>query len=107
MNPNPSQKRKAAKPSVDHWIKCVGCNQLSLHSKMLCPTCNRNLLELRSLIAFVQKHKLDVIFDPTASGNWHVRDNRDTYLKVWKIASGKTWTAAVRKAKRAIEGRKR
>lgn len=70
--------------------------------------------EALSLIAFVQKHRLEVKYD--------------SYFKVWKVGSsvyypaqdlydympgknrfieGKTWIAAVRKAKRVIDGSKK
>lgn len=55
----------------------------------------------RSLIALVQKHKLDVSYWPSY-GDWNVRD-KNGFCLVATIDNCKTWTAAVRKAKRVIE----
>lgn len=77
-----------------------------------------------SLIAFVQRHRLDV--KPTFRGSgyegnplkkvWVVRKERKLpaysgqFYNHWEleyVEQGKTWTAAVRKAKRVIEKGKR
>lgn len=62
----------------------------------------------RSLIAFVQKHRLNVTY---CSKAWTVYIN--PYIPILETGhdfhwcEGKTWTAAVRKAKRMIEGGKK
>jgi hypothetical protein len=59
----------------------------------------------RSLIAFVQRHRMDVVI--TDEGDYAVIASWQSPLPVMKagvtFATGKTWTAAVRKAKRIIE----
>lgn len=59
--------------------------------------------ERASLIAFVQKHRLSVTYSHGTGAlckGWNVHG---MYLHGFKIVNGKTWIAAVRKAKRVIE----
>lgn len=62
----------------------------------------KKLKELESLIAFVQKHKLSVYTCDLYRKKWCILLSKE-YNGVDAWCYGKTWTAAVRKAKRVIK----